>query len=68
MDLPCIAMNEPPKFGKKQVSKRASRSSHGREIPWELHLGRELHPRYSRSLWGTGMASGQPGPQACDEG
>lgn len=48
MDSPCIAMNEPPKFGKSQVPKHASRSSHGCEIPGEPHSNRETAGRW----WG----------------
>lgn len=63
MDSPCIAMNEPPKFGENQVPKRASRSSRGYGIPWETHSDREMclvqHPWWG---WdGMGMAWGQPG-------
>lgn len=39
MDSPCIAMNEPPKFGKNQVPKHASRS----EISWEAHSDRDIY-------------------------
>lgn len=42
MDSPCIAMNEPPKFGKKHVPKHAPGSSHGWETPWEPHSDREI--------------------------
>lgn len=62
MGSPCIEMNEPPKFGKNQVPKHASGSSHGREISWEPPSVREIYlvqqvPRGD----GMGMAWGQPG-------
>lgn len=62
MDSPCIAMNEPPKFGKNQDPKRASRSSHGCEISWEPHSDREIYlVQQVPGGDGMGMAAGQPG-------
>lgn len=60
MDSPCIAMNEPPKFGENQVPKRASRSSRGYGIPWETHSDREMclvqHPWWGWDGDGMGAA------------
>lgn len=64
MDSPCIAMNEPPKFGKNQDPKCASRSSHGCEISGEPHSDREIYlVQQVPGGDGMGVASGQPGMQ-----